>query len=117
MNQLYPIAYLDPPELFNASVTNIPGSGSLPLQVVSNIGLKAPFGLQYTDTTGDWIGVYIGVSGSEVLRTIIGGGVTDVVSVVIPANSRVSLRSMSTSSITNGMISIIFLGFGGVNAY
>lgn len=115
MNQLYPIAYLDPPELFNSSVTNIPGSGSLPLQVVANIGLKAPYAIQYQDTTGNWIGVYTGAVGSEVLKTIIGGGVTDVCSVVIPANSRVSLRSISTSPITNGMISIIFLGFGGIN--
>lgn len=112
MNILFPIAFLDPPQLFNATVTNIPGSGSLPLQVVANIGLKAPYAIQYTDTTGDAIGVYTGIVGQEVLRTIIGNGTSNTVPVVIGHDSRVSLRSMSASPITNGYLTLVFLGTG-----
>lgn len=112
MNAVFPIAYLDPPAVLNSYVTNIPGSLSSTLQVVANIGVKAAFAIQYTDTTGDYIGVYIGAPGQEVLRTIIGGGQTTIVPVVIPAQSRVSVRSMSTIAITNGNISCVFLGMG-----
>jgi len=109
---LYPIYYIDPPQILSASVTNIPGAGSLPLQVVANSGFKAAYGIAYIDTTGDYIGVYIGVSGSEVLRCIVGGGQVSAMPVVIPAHSRVSLRSMSSSAITQGQLTLTFLGQG-----
>lgn len=109
---LFPIAFIDPPQVLQTYVTNIPGSGSAPMQVVANLGFKAASGIQFTDTTGDYIGVYQGAAGREVLKTIIGGGLTEIVPVVLTANSRISLRSMTASAITNGDISIIFLGYG-----
>lgn len=112
MNAIFPVAFLDPPQILTASVTNIPGSGSTPLQVVDNLGSKSAYGIQYQDTTGDQIGVYVGLVGFEVLKTIIGGGVSNLVYVVIPAFSRVSLRSMTSSPITNGTITVIFMGMG-----
>ncbi len=98
--------------MLNASVTPIPGSGSNPLQVVANIGLKAAFAIDYADSTGDYIGVYVGPAGSEVLHSIIGGGVVSRAYVVIAANSRVSLRSLTASAISNGYLSCIFMGMG-----
>lgn len=112
MTHLYPIGYLDPPEILDMSVTNIPGSGSLPLQVVSDLGFKAGYAIQFQDTSGDQIGVYIGTSGNEVIRTIIGNGTSEIFPVVIPAHSRVSLRSMKSVAITNGQLTMIFLGAG-----
>jgi hypothetical protein len=109
---LFPIYYIDSPEILDASVTNIPGSGSAPLQVVADSGLKASYGIQYIDTTGDYIGVYTGVAGQEVIRTIIGGGLVSQTPVVIAHNSRVSLRSMTSSPITFGKLTITFLGQG-----
>lgn len=109
---LYPIYFIDPPQILAASVTNIPGSGSLPLQVVAESGFKAAAGVQWIDTTGDFIGMYIGIAGSEVLRCIIGGGLVSSTSIVLPAHSRISLRSMTSSPITNGDITITFLGYG-----
>lgn len=112
MTSIYPIAFLDAPQVLQANVTNIPGAASSPLQVVANLGVKAAYGIQFQDSTGDAIGVYQGTSGHEVLKTIIGNGVTDAVSVVLTANSRISLRSMTASPITNGNITIVFLGVG-----
>ena len=109
---LFPIYYIDAPQVLNTAVTNIPGSGSSPLQVVANSGHKAAYGIQFMDQTGDSIGVYTGPVGQEVLKTIIGNGLNEIVPVVIPASSRVSLRSMTASSITSGNITIIFLGQG-----
>jgi hypothetical protein len=109
---LFPIGFIDPPEILYTNVTPIPGSGSLPLQVVANSGPKASYGVSWLDTTGDYIGLYTGPSGQEVLRCIIGGGVVSAAPVVISANSRVSLRSMTATPITNGQIVITFLGQG-----
>lgn len=112
MINTFPIAFFDAPQVLQANVTNIPGAGSSTLQVVADIGRKAPYAIQYADSTGDWIGVYVGAVGEEVLKTIIGNGLTLIVPVVIPAHSRVSLRSMTSSPITNGQLVCVFLGFG-----
>ena len=109
---LFPIFFIDAPAILNTFVTPIPGSGSSPLQVVADSGLRAAYAIGWIDTTGDYIGVYIGPSGFETLLTIIGGGQVSVTSAVIPHNSRVSLRSMSASSITNGDLALTFLGQG-----
>lgn len=109
---LFPIYFIDPPEILSTFVTNIPGSGGSPLQIVADSGTKAAYGIQYIDTTGDWIGVYTGASGHEVLRCIVGGGQVNDTPVVISVHSRVSVRSMTAAAITNGNITITFLGQG-----
>lgn len=109
---LFPIYYIDAPQILNAYVTNIPGSGSSPLQVVADSGFRSAYSIAFIDTTGDWIGVYTGVVGLEMLRCIIGGGLNSITPVVIPAHARVSLRSMSASAITNGSLTMSFLGQG-----
>ncbi len=109
---LFPLYFIDAPQVLQAFVTNIPGSGSSPLQVVANSGHRAAYGIQYIDTTGDYIGVYVGASGHERLVAIIGGGQVNETPAVIPALSRVSLRSMTSSAITNGNLMLSFLGQG-----
>lgn len=109
---LFPIYFIDAPAILNTNVTPIPGVASLPIQVVANSGFKAAYGVTWLDTTGDYIGLYTGAVGVEVLRCIIGGGVVTDTPVVIAAHSRISLRSMTSSSITNGDIAITFLGQG-----
>jgi hypothetical protein len=109
---LFPVFWIDAPEILYTNVTPIPGSASLPLQVVANSGVRVAYGISWIDTTGDYIGVYTGSIGNEVLRTIIGGGVVSATPVVISAHSRVSLRSMTSTAITNGQLIITFLGQG-----
>lgn len=109
---LFPIYFIDPPHILDAAVTPIPGAAGSPVQVVANSGRKAAYAIDYTDTTGDYIGVYVGAIGQEVLKTIIGGGLTSSSNVVIPALSRVSLRSMTASAITYGKLTINFMGQG-----
>lgn len=115
MTAIYPIAFMDAPQILAATVTNIPGSGSAPLQVVANLGFKAAYSLDYIDTTGDFIGVYIGQPGLETLLCIIGNGETDRAWAVVAAHQRVSLRSMTVTAITNGSLSITFMGFGSIS--
>lgn len=109
---VYPIAFFDPPMVLNASVTPIPGSGSSPLQVVADIGFRAAYNINYIDSTGDFIGVYLGASGDEKLLCVVGGGTSSIIPAVVAAKSRVSLRSMTASSITNGYLFVTFLGQG-----
>jgi hypothetical protein len=110
VNFIFPIAFFDPPQVLSASATNIPGSGSSPLQVIANIGPKAAFAIDYIDSTGDYIGVYIGASGFETFGCVIGGGLNTRAWLVIPAQSRVSLRSMSATPITSGQLMCAFVG-------
>lgn len=112
MDNLFPICFLDAPQVLNASVTPIPGSGSSPLQVIADSGVRAAHAIDYLDSTGDYIGVYTGLAGHEVLRCIVGGGTTSRAYVVIAANSRVSLRSLTSTAITNGNLTMTFMGFG-----
>lgn len=104
MNYNFPIAFFDAPHILNAAVTPIPGSGSLPLQVIADSGFKSGVAIDYIDTTGEFIGVYTGIIGSETLRCIIGSGQNNRAWSVFAAHSRVSLRSMTVSSITAGTL-------------
>lgn len=108
----FPIYFPDPPEIINTPVTPIPANTSPPLQIVANTGPKAALRISWIDTTGDYVGVYTGTPGNEVLRCIIGGGLVSVIPVVIAAFNRVSIRSMTASPITQGTLMITFLGQG-----
>lgn len=109
---LFPIAFIDAPRVINTSVTPIPGAASAPMQVVASLGTRAAHAIDYIDSTGDYIGVYVGAIGSEKLVTIIGGGAITRSYVVLHTNARISLRSITASSITNGYLSMVFMGMG-----
>lgn len=111
-SNLFPVFFIDPPKILDTAVTPIPAASDAPVEVVANSGRKAAYAIDYIDTTGDYIGVYTGVVGVEELRSIIGGGIVSSVNVVISANSRVSLRSMTASPITFGKLTMTFMGQG-----
>lgn len=111
MNYNFPICFLDAPEILKANITPIPGSASLPLQVIADTGFKAGIAIDFTDSTGDAIGVYSGLSGVEVLRCIIGNGVTSRSWAVFAAHSRISLRSMTATPITDGNLTMTIIGY------
>lgn len=104
MNYNFPICFFDSPEIITASVTPIPAASAPPLEVIADSGFKSAVAIDYIDTTGDFIGVYIGSVGQEKLLCIIGNGQSGRSWGVFAAHSRVSLRSMSSSSITSGSV-------------
>jgi hypothetical protein len=103
------IALFDPPVTLDASVTPIPGSASSTLQVVANLPSNVNR-IRFLDGIGEFVGVYSGSIGQEVLRAVIGGGVGET-DVTFAAHSRVSLRSLESSTITYGKLCVLFLGF------
>jgi hypothetical protein len=105
MSYVIPIAYFDSPKVIDCSVTPIPASNQSPLQVIANTGLNLGVGMNYSDSTGDFIGVYIGAAGFETLACIIGNGVASQAWGQFPPGSRVSLRSMKAASINTGLLS------------
>lgn len=111
MNYNFPICFLDAPEVLRADVTPIPGAASLPLQVIADTGARAAIAVDYQDTTGDAIGVYIGSVGQEELKCIIGNGVTSRAWAVFAAHSRVSLRSLTATAITNGNLVMTMMSY------
>lgn len=113
MDKLFPIGFMDAPKVLDASVTGIPGAASLPLQIIADSGPKAAYAIEFTDSTGDYMGLYTGPVGSETLRCMIGGGAMYVrASVVIAAHSRVSIKSLQSASITNGNLTMSLMGMG-----
>lgn len=104
VNYNFPVAFFDAPEILDASVTPIPAASSPPLQVISDSGYKSAVAMDYIDTTGDFVGVFLGPIGQERLLCIIGNGLTSRSWGVFPAHARVSLRSMTSSPITSGKL-------------
>lgn len=104
MNYNFPIAFFDSPEIIDTTVTPIPGAGDPPLEVIADSGFRSAVAMDYIDTTGEFIGVYLGTIGHERLLCIIGNGLTSRAWGVFAAHSRVSLRSMNAVSITHGAL-------------
>lgn len=111
MNFNSPICFIDPPAILNAAVTPIPGSGSSPLQVIADTGARSAGAIDYIDTTGDFIGVYIGGIGLESLLCIIGNGLSSRSLAAIAPHSRLSLRSLTATSITSGHLTCAVMSF------
>lgn len=92
----------------DTSVTNIPASSSLPLQVIASTAHNT-FKIVSVEDIGEFIGVYTGAVSSEVLVAVLplGGGELEL---HITPNTRLSLRNMKNSAITSGNIVIQLLG-------
>lgn len=107
------IDHLDTPERLDCSFSNIPGSGSSPIQVVAAL-YSGCSRIRVRDGVGsEFYGLYAGPSGQEVLQLVLGGLGVSEVDHDIPAGTRISLRSMSTSAISRGIIAMEFLTHGG----
>ena len=104
MSTIFPIAYFDPPHVFDASITPIPAASALPIQVIADTGIVRGSGFMCSDGTNQFIGVYVGPVGQETLVCIVGNGVTDTAWGHFPPNSRVSLRAMANVAITSGLL-------------
>lgn len=107
MSYVIPIAYPDPPYIIDTTITPIPSISSLPLQIIADTGLQTGVGVAFNDNTGDFIGVYIGPEGQESILCIIGNGTSGQAWATIPANSRISLRSMINDPVTNGLLNVV----------
>jgi hypothetical protein len=96
--------------ILDTSSTNIPGSASSPVQVIASTAaaIKA---LQLLDTTGAFIGVYVGGVGVEVLQLVMGPGSDQTIQHSISSGSRVSLKRLdSTTAVSSGIVAINCLG-------
>ena len=107
MSYVVPIAYPDPPYVIDTSVTPLPAYPSNPMQIIADTGVQTGVGVIFNDSTGDFIGVYVGAQGQEQLICIIGNGLSGMNWGPIPANSRVSLKSMTGNQITYGLLSVV----------
>lgn len=96
--------------ILDTSSTNIPGSASSPVQVIASTAapIKA---LQLLDTTGAFIGVYVGGVGVEVLQLVMGPGSDQTIQHSISSGSRVSLKRLdSTTAVSSGIVAINCMG-------
>ena len=98
------IAFFDSPKVINASVTNIPKASSAPMEVIAETPNLILEQIHVLDAIAEFIGVYTGPAGSEVLHCIIGGGKPFFFPSKIKPRSRVSLRNMEDFNITSGQL-------------
>ena len=89
--------------------TDVEGSSGSFFEIVASLASEVKR-IQIFDTTGLFIGLYVGSIGNETLEFIAGPGTDQPVDVTIPINSRISLRSMEASGPSSGNIAINFLG-------
>lgn len=99
---------IDATPVLDTSSTNIPGSASLPLEVVASTAARVRK-ITSVEDVGEFIGLYIGAATSEVLLAVLplGGGDLEV---DIPASTRISLRAMGASAISTGSIALNLQG-------
>lgn len=100
---------IDTTPLLDVSVSNIPASSALPLEVVASLAADCRKILT-VDDIGEFIGLYTGAAGAEVLKCVlpIAGGCVEL---ELSAGDRISLRNMKDATInTATFIAINFLG-------
>lgn len=90
--------------MIDTSVTPIPASSALPLQVIADTGVNVGVGINYNDTTGEFIGIYIGFPNQEVLVCVVGNGLSSQAWGKFPQHSRVSIRNVKNTAITFGLL-------------
>ena len=96
--------------ILDTSITNIPGSASSTVQVIASTAAEIK-AIQLLDTTGAFVGVYVGGIGSEVLKFVMGPGSDQTIEHNIPAASRVSLKRLdSTTAVSSGIVAFNCLG-------
>lgn len=102
------VDFMDTP-LLDTSSTSIPASSSNPLEVVASLaaGVKK---VQLIDTTGAYIGLYTGAALSETLVGIFAPGNDQTLEIDIAPTTRISLRNMENSAISEGLVAINFIG-------
>ena len=99
---------IDATPVLDTSLTNIPGSASLPLEVVASTAAQTRK-ITSVEDIGEYIGLYTGAASSETLLAVLplGGGDLEV---DIPASTRISLRAMGTTAISLGSIALNLQG-------
>lgn len=96
--------------ILDTSSTNIPGSSSSPVQVIASTAAEIK-AIQLLDTTGAFVGVYVGGVGVEVLKFVMGPGSDQTIEHNIPAASRVSLKRLdSTAAVSSGIVAFNCMG-------
>ncbi len=103
------LSFFDPPRVFDCTVTPIPGSASAPLQVIEALPMRVTR-IIINDGVGDYVGLYTGGVGEEILRAVIASGTVYDIKLVIPKGTRVSLKSMTSAALTTGNLCITFCG-------
>lgn len=100
---------IDTTPVLDTTVTTIPKSSGAYLTIVASTaaGISKLYPI---DDIGEYMGLYVGGAGSEVLLCILPLGGGEVMDVIIPIASRISIRAMKDADIVIGNISINFIG-------
>ncbi len=98
-----------PGPVLNAANTTIQDNAGAFVVLVASLAAACKR-IKVSDTTGEFLGIYTGGGGAEVLAFIIGPGMDDTIEHSIAAATRITVRSMDTTDITEGKLCLQFLG-------
>lgn len=102
------LSVIESSALIDTANTNIPGSAGSPLTLIASTSAPT-LKIQIIEDIGSFMGLYSGVAASEVLIAALPLGGGDV-EVAVPAATRLSLRALETTAISNGKIIVNLLG-------
>lgn len=98
-----------PGPVLDTASTNIQDNAGVFLTLVASLA-AAVKKIRVADTTGKFIGVYTGPAASETLAFIINPGQDNEIEHAIPSGTRISVRHMANTDITEGELAMQFLG-------
>lgn len=102
------VCWFDSPKVLDCSVTPIPASSASTLEVVASLD-RDTTEIHAIFSISNFVGLYVGPSGHEVLVCIIGGNSPFNICTVIQAGSRISLRNMTNQTISLGSFCAQFI--------
>jgi hypothetical protein len=95
--------------VLDAATNNIQDNAGAFVVLVASLAADAKK-IRVADTTGQFLGVYVGAAASEVLAFIINPGQSNEIEHAIPSGSRVTVRAMGASVVSEGQLCLQFLG-------
>jgi hypothetical protein len=95
--------------VLDSAVNNIQDNAGTFLVLVASLAANAKK-IRVADTTGQFLGVYVGPAASEVLAFVINPGQSNEIEHSIASGSRVTVRAMGASVVSEGQLCLQFLG-------
>ena len=97
--------------VLDTSSTNIPGSGSSQVTLVTNLAAPCTKISVVSTIAAGLIGIYTGAAASEVLAAVIHTTGNNTIDVNLPGNARISAKRLdSATAISSGFLAINFIG-------
>jgi len=96
----------------DASSTNIPGSGSSPLELIASTSSNYINAFHVFDTTGGFLEIMTGAAASETRLFLVGPGNDSIIYAEVGIGTRISVRRVdSATALSSGSLAVNYMGY------